>query len=96
MTGGQVRSNALLKPNELGLYDMSGNIWDWVLDGYSEYTEEPQINPCVPRETDVVERGGSSYSGWGVYCNRVSFRAALNPNKARTRVGIRLVMVKSE
>ena len=96
VTGGKVKPNALLKPNELGLYDMSGNIWDWVLDGYSEYTDEPQIDPCVPRETDVVERGGSSHSGWGVYCNRVSFRAALDPMKARTRVGIRLVMVEPE
>ena len=92
--GGKVKDVAQLKPNELHLYDMSGNIWEWVMDGYAEYTDEPQVNPCVPRAEggDVIHRGGSSYSGWGKHYNRVSFRYQLPPEKARTRVGLRLVM----
>ena len=91
VTDGKVKPNALLKPNELGLYDMSGNIWDWVLDGSAPYTEQPQINPYTPYKDSVIHRGGSSHSGWGKHYNRVSFRLALLPTKARTRVGFRLV-----
>lgn len=36
---------ALKKSNELGLYDMSGNLWEWVWDWYWNYSELPQINP---------------------------------------------------
>jgi formylglycine-generating enzyme required for sulfatase activity len=33
------------KPNELGIYDMNGNVYEWINDWYTEYTTEPQNNP---------------------------------------------------
>ncbi len=54
-----------LKPNELGIFDMSGNIYEWCSDGYGYYTSEEQYNPVgqpkdaigVP-DLDHVIRGG--------------------------------------
>ena len=49
------------KPNELGLYDMSGNLPEWCSDYSGSYTDEPQMNPTGPDQgTRRIARGG----GW--------------------------------
>jgi len=49
----------VLAPNELGLYDMSGNVWEWSHDWLVSYDPEAANNPMMPAPTMRVYRGGS-------------------------------------
>jgi formylglycine-generating enzyme required for sulfatase activity len=47
------------KPNALGLYDMSGNAWEWCTDCAGDYPAERRLNPCIPGDEPRILRGGS-------------------------------------
>ncbi len=47
------------KPNALGLFDMSGNAWEWCTDVLSNYPATRRINPYVPGDEPRILRGGS-------------------------------------
>ena len=83
---------ATKSPNELGLYDMTGNVWEWCYDKYGSYTSFSQINPQGASSGSFrVMRGGCCYSFAG-YC-RVSDRYYRAPGHRIKNIGARLVLV---
>ena len=76
--------------NPYGLYDMHGNVSEWVWDYYGEYPAEEQTNPAGPATGTLrVYRGG----GWNDFAKnmRSAYRATLEQNKGSFNLGIRLV-----
>ena len=83
------------KPNELGIYDMSGNVWEWCLDDYVD--DSSKAKPEFVRENNdkntvkKVDRGGA----WDFEA-RVALRHNYEPNGRRHSIGFRVALVPNQ
>lgn len=90
-SGNKIHPIGMKQANELGVYDMSGNVNEWCQDWYGSYVSSSQTNPLGANSGSFrVCRGGSWYFGT-VNC-RSSFRSRGNPDTRSRYLGFRLVL----
>ena len=84
-------------PNELGIYDMSGNVYEWCSDRYGDYSNSSQTNPTGSNSGSTrVCRGGNWLCSvrlyWPSVDCRVSHRHRSGPNEKSSDLGLRLAL----
>jgi formylglycine-generating enzyme required for sulfatase activity len=92
--GGSTKPVGKKKPNELGIHDMSGNVFEWVNDWYGDYTPEAKTNPAGYNYTGPLSASfrlcrGGSYNYPLENC-RISFRRHDRPDNWGQCIGLRL------
>lgn len=93
----ELKSAALVKqrlPNNLGLYDMTGNVSEWCLDNYAEYPSSPQVNPIVSVDNNKKIYRGGDFTTPNVLDMKITTRYFAPEFAKRKATGVRLVINK--
>ena len=90
-SGSNTHAVGTKQPNELGIYDMSGNVGEWCQDWHGLYNSSSQVNPTGANSGPyrVFRGGGWFYVAWSC---RSSFRYIYEPDDRDTTLGLRLVL----
>ena len=90
-SGSKTHNVGTKAPNELGIYDMSGNVWEWCQDWKGSYSSSAQTNPKGPSSGSYrVDRGGSWFNfAWSC---RVACRYCHTPDYRYFDLGFRLAL----
>ena len=90
-SGNKTHAVGTKQPNELGIYDMTGNVFEWCQDWRDSYSSSPLVNPMgAASGSNRVRRGGS----WGSSARgcHTSFRNGNAPDDRYGSLGLRLVL----
>lgn len=90
-SGDKTHAVGTKQPNELGLYDMSGNVWEWCGDWYGSYSSSVQTNLTDATSCSCRVFRGGGWSANARFC-RVSHRGRRTPDDYSNFLGLRLVL----
>ena len=82
-------------PNGYGLYDMIGNVYEWVWDWYGSYSSASQTNPRGPSSVSFRVRRGGSWNSFAINCP-ATFRDTYDPTYRNYNIGFRSVLPEGQ